>query len=556
MAQWVFRKANNQADIAERIYYSREFKLEGLEEFFNPQWDKHLFSPFLFKDMEKVVNRILTAISNNEKICIIGDYDADGVCATALFKSFFSFINHQEVYPLIPHRIKDGYGMTEKNVQQALDFGVKLIITVDNGISASGAVKFAKSQGADVIITDHHTPTEELPIAYGIINPKVPDSGYPFAGLCGAAVAYKVISALLGRLNIAGGENFLKWSLDLVAIATVADIMPLIGENRVLVHYGLKVLAQTRRPGLIKIIEKTKPGEMNARKIGFEIAPRINAAGRMEHADIAYKLLVSQSIEEAEELSEQLEKLNTNRRSMVTNAMKAVDSQVGKGYKSSDKIVIVKSDKWNPGIIGLIAARLAGKYFLPAVALSNYGDPDYYTASCRSIPQFDIADMIEKFKISFTKSGGHAQAGGFTIKATDLKVFEEQLYSYAQDNLGGKDLQEILEIDAEVFTNELTIETIDKISRLAPFGQGNPEPVLILRNAKIVEIRKVGATGSHLRLGIVKGQRKIFGIGFSLGELEKNFSLNDIVDVVFSLQKNEFNGRVSPQMFLYDLKKS
>lgn len=545
--------------VLERILSERGFSPgEELEEFLAPDYDRHLFSPFLFRQMETAVRRILTAIHDGEQICIVGDYDADGVTASALLKEMFRFAGHRNLHVEIPHRVEDGYGITPELIGRiAGQAAPSLVITVDNGITALDAAKAAAAAGMDLIITDHHQPREELPRALAVLNPWVPGETYPFKPLSGVGVAYKLACALVRRLpGCTGGEAFLKWLLDLTAMGTVADIVSLTGENRVLVFYGLKVIAKSRRPGVRALLEYASAGRIDAETIAFQLGPRLNAAGRLEHADLAYRLLTCESESEARSLAEELEQLNRRRQRMVSEAVKRAREEADRQIDAGERILLLSGDSLHPGVVGLIAGKLADEKNMPAVVMSCYGHPEYYTASCRTVGGFSISEMLDALQHFFLRSGGHPAAGGFSLPVEQRPVFEEALFSYAREQLDGVVLEEELQIDAVVSVEELTLENYAAIHALFPFGEGNREPVLAVCGVRLSECRAVGSEFTHLRIGFGTAAGTLFGIGFRLGHLASVLQPGDTVDFAAYLRDNEYNGKVSAQVVLLDIRKS
>ena len=559
MAKWIVKNKKTDESLLDRVLSIRGIvSQKQKDDFLNPDFDNNLHDPFLLSGMESAVDRILTAIKNKEIICIFGDYDADGVTASALLYRTFKFIGI-EPEVVIPHRINDGYGITLNSIDLAIDKKASLIITVDNGITGNDAVDKANQNGIDVIITDHHLPTNGIPDAYAVLNPNVEGDTYPFKKLSGVGVAYKLAAALLGKIQGISPESVsshLKWILDFVAIGTVADVMELTGENRVLVYYGLKVIAKSKMPGINALLNVSSENRanLNSQTIGFSLGPRINAAGRLEGAETAFKLLITEDRDEAVDMAAELNRLNTKRRGMVDSAMRSIDKHVESQLRHSERILLLKSSDWHPGVIGLIAGKVSEKYNLPSIVMTNFSDADNYVASCRSIPSFDISKMIEALKSHFTRRGGHSQAGGFSMSASGAALFEENLYSYAKQVSGEADIEKEIYIDSLIREDEIDMKNLNEIQKLFPFGQGNPEPVFLLKDAALSEMRPVGKTKKHLRIGARINKGIVYGIGFSLAALcdEINFDAN--VDIIFNLRENTFNGFTSVQMMVLDMK--
>ena len=512
--------------------------------------------------MKAAVSRILLAVEKRETVFIAGDYDVDGVSSAALlYRILLSREITAEVY--LPHRIRDGFGLTPRVVESAAATGASLIITVDNGITAAPAIREAAAKGIDIIITDHHYPTEGVPEgAVAVVNPAVPECGYPFSRLCGAGVVYKLAEAIVaelvkrGRLTVSSGEALLKWNLDLVALATVADVVDLVGENRVLTHYGLMVLQKSRKPGIRELCRVADCGEIDAETIAFRLGPRLNAAGRLDDASAAFRLLVTDDPEEAKELAETLEKLNQQRQGLVRRAMENAEEQAQRQLKNGERILVLENSAWHHGIVGLIAGKIAEKYSTPVAVFTADAEGEHWTASCRSLPAFDLTLMLEKFQDLFEKSGGHALAAGLTLARENMPLFRESLFSYAREVLRGVETETELRIDSRALFEELTLENCSALRQLAPFGQGNREPVLRISGVKLSESRRVGADRNHFRFIAGGNNGTIVGIGFQLGDFAERFPSGSVVDCAAHLRINEYRGRLSPQLVLVDMKAS
>lgn len=556
MAQWRMPPPLPGEPVLERVLTARGLSDPGQREaFLNPDYSRHLHDPFLFQDMERAVERIHRAIKQGETILVAADYDADGVTAAALLHALFDRLSYGNVRFHIPHRLRDGYGLVPYTVAEAARQDTGLIITVDNGITANEAVEQARQCGIDVIITDHHQPPEQLPPAFALIDPWVAKDRYPYPYLSGVGLAFKLAQAVLARRpDQDGDEAFLKWQLDLVALGTVADVSNMTGENRVLVYYGLKVLGETRRPGLRALKQLSCEGILDTESIGFRLGPRINAAGRLDSAEKAFLLLTSGDPQQAELLARELDQLNTRRRSMVQQAVREAAAQAELQCNQQERALVVDSANWHPGIVGLVAGNLSEKYRMPSIAMSNYGEENMYVGSCRSLPGFDVAESLMHFSSFFTRSGGHAQAGGFSMPRENLPLFRESFFSHTRSLLQDGLPDDVLAIDSSVSADELTLETCRQLRTLFPFGPGNPEPVLLLQGARLLESRTVGSDGRHLRVVVDGAGPRIGGIGFSMGDKAAQHTPGDAVDLVFYLRENHYNGRTSPQLNLLDIR--
>lgn len=511
--------------------------------------------PEKLKDLEKAAERIRSAIKCGERILIVGDYDADGICASViLFKSLASL--GAEVSVRLPDRIKHGYGLNREFIDEAKKLGVKLIITVDNGISATQEIELANSLGINVIITDHHISPEKLPNAFAIVNPRQTDCEYPEKNLCGAAVAYKLATVLLNqkpRTNnqepITKNQELTDELLALAAIGTLADVCELSGENRTIVAEGLRKIPRIKNPGLQRILANAGlNSKISSDDIGFRIAPRLNAAGRLDSPLIAFQALVRRG-EEAEKFADGLEKLNLWRRQLTEKLLAEVEARLDE--IGAEKILIVGGENFHPGIIGLAAGQLAEKYHRPTIVMS--GTNEKFVGSCRSpLPEFNITEALQDNSDLLQKFGGHRSAAGFTIESKNRAAFEKKMSDYARAKIEKVELVPQLKIDSRVEEQNLSQEFFEKLQTLAPFGAGNPEPLFHLENVDLTEIRKVGNTKKHLRAKI--GKKKITAIGFGLGEFAEELEKRGKADLVFQLSENEWNGNCELQLKVVDLR--
>ncbi|MBP7811492.1 MAG: single-stranded-DNA-specific exonuclease RecJ [Candidatus Moranbacteria bacterium] len=523
--------------------------------FLSPQYDRDLHDPFLFSQMERVVERIGISLKRDEVIGIFGDYDADGVTSATVMRETIQILGGRAVV-YIPRKDTEGHGLNTR----ALDFftkeGARLIMTLDCGMMNHEEIEEANMLGLDVIIIDHHHVPEVLPTAYAIINPKLTGETYPFRDLCGAGTAFKVAQALFRRFA-PDKEDQAKWLLDIVATGTVADVMPLVGENRVLVTYGLIVLSRTRRIGFQEMfrvgrmpfnIEK-KP---SARDIAFQIAPRINAASRMAHAMLAHDLLMESDAEKAGKLALELENHNNARRKLSTETAERVSALVEAEYQDK-KFIFAVGEEYPFGIVGLIAGRIAHTYRKPTCVLFRGATESM--GSFRSIPEFNIIEAIEKCADLLVKFGGHAQAAGMTIKNENLDVFYERFSSLVEHDLRDVMTEPELWIDMEIRSTDIVPELVTGIARFAPFGEGNAEPVFSLADMLVKQVRFVGNGNKHLKFSLESpdGLKSFDAIGFSLGERFPEIAVGDRLDIAFTLEENMWNGRSSIQLKLVDM---
>ncbi len=537
---------------------------EQIDEFLYPDYSQDIHDPFLFLDMEKAVERVFRAVEKNEKIIVHGDYDADGVCSALIMVAVLEAMG-AEVQVYIPHRELEGYGLNMQTVEELGKNGVSLIITTDCGISNRAEIKRAAELGIDVIITDHHAEPPELPeAAFAIIDPHLAREKYPFRELSGAGVAFKFVQAILRspKFQVSGfeidAEAFEKWLLDLVAIATITDIMPLLGENRTLVKYGLLVLNKTQRLGLKKLIESlglNKNKDLDARNVAFQIGPRLNAAGRIDHANQAYELLKTDDENEVDDLVSVLNKTNEGRQSLSERVTAEAKAQIGEDI-GEEKFLFALGDGWPVGIVGLVAGKIADSFWRPTFVMTE--KEGKIMGSGRSIPEFDIMEALRSTKEFLSHYGGHAGACGFTLKdKKDLKKFKNAVKKLAKKKLDGLELAPTLNIDAEVKLEKINWELFGLLEKFAPFGRANERPRYLGRGLVVENFEGVGTNGNHLRINLSheNGQKKKF-IGFCFGEWCQKLKAGDKVDVVFEVDVNEWNGNRELQMKIIDLKMS
>ncbi|MFC2006840.1 single-stranded-DNA-specific exonuclease RecJ [Chloroflexota bacterium] len=499
-------------------------------------------SPFLLPDMYQAVARIYRALLSGERIAVYGDFDTDGITATALVAQGLSILGCQ-VTPYIPHRLTEGYGLKTAALEKLYQQGTSLVITVDCGITALQEVTRARRLGLDIIITDHHTPPNIIPPATAVINPKLPGSHYPFSDLAGVGVAFKLLQALLQNL---GKEKHLDELMDLVALGTVADMMPLLKENRYFVKQGLKRLNTSPRLGIREIMTQTELniGNLTSECISWTIAPRLNAAGRLDHAISSYELLMTESPHQAQELTLWLEQKNTERHNLTNQALaKARDQILAEGISP----LLLASDKdFPPGICGLVAGKLSEEFYRPAVAIR--AGTQFSTGSCRSIPEFDIIHALSQCSHLFSYFGGHPQAAGFSIPTTNLPYLKQTLLQLATAELVGIDLRPKINIDAEMKLKDLGGDTFPTIQKLAPFGQGNPAPTFLSQRVEVIDHRTIGGNDEHLRLKLKQGRIIWDGIGFGLGRSK----ISPLLNIVFNIEIDRWGGEPRLRLNILD----
>lgn len=473
---------------------------EEAERFMNPSYERDLHDPFLILNMERAVERILRAMENGERIAVWGDYDCDGIPGTVVLHDFFKKIGYHDVAIYIPHRYLEGYGLNTHGIDRLFESGVSLIITVDSGITDVGPVLHAEGRGIDVIVTDHHLPQEKVPAAYAVINSKQADDTYPFNMLSGAGVAFKLVQALLARGNFDVPRGWEKWLLDVAGISTIADMVPLIGENRVLAHFGLKVLRRTPRPGLRALFAKARvdAATLTEDDVGFTIGPRLNAASRMDTPMRAFELLSAVDTLRATELAHHLEKKNAERKVAVSDMIDDVDRLV---HESGDlPVLVVGSDEWRPGVVGLAASRIVEKYGRTAFVWGGRGSKDL-KGSCRSDGTVNIVRLMENVVPgTFLDFGGHAAAGGFSVSRGRAHLLQESLLGAHQKTEKGNWREEQQEPDATLLIDEVTWELFKMLDRLAPFGMGNPKPLFSFHNVILSSVSRFGKSKEHLKI--------------------------------------------------------
>jgi single-stranded-DNA-specific exonuclease len=507
--------------------------------------------PFQMTGMRTAVERICHALDRNEPIAIYGDYDVDGVTATALLVDTLNALGGN-VRGYIPNRFDEGYGLNNDALSQLKNEGIKLVISVDCGIRSPDEALHARTTGLDLIITDHHHPSEGiLPPALAVINPKQPGDVYPDKDLAGVGIAYKLAEALLREREPKNGFQ-LSNLLDLVALGTVADLAPLVGENRFLVRKGLRQMRETTRQGLFSLaaVAEISLSKANAIDIGFRLGPRLNAAGRLKEALAAYELLTTTDVFKAGQLAQQLD-LQNRERQRITRDMQAQAEAMALANESDAFLLFAAHQDFNPGVVGLAASRLTETYYRPAIVA--HIDAETTRGSCRSIPEFHITDALDKCADLLIRHGGHAAAAGFTVENSKLEELVTRLKAIAREQLGGQELRPTLTADAEVPLTSVRPELLNALKYLEPTGYGNPDAVFVARKVKVRNARTVGGDGKHLKLILEDGNGISHDtIGFRLGHLQPD--LPDRVDIMFTYEVNEFNGRIGYQLNLKDIK--
>jgi len=507
--------------------------------------------PFQLIGMQATVDRICYALQHNEPIAIYGDYDVDGVTATALLVQALGAFG-ADVRGYIPNRFEEGYGLNKEALDTLKADGVKLVITVDCGIRSPEEALHAQTIGLDLIISDHHHPDgTNLPSAFAVINPKQHGDPYPDKDLAGVGIAYKIAEALVSvRQPINGFHSH--DLLDLVALGTVADLAPLVGENRVLVRRGLRQIRETKRQGLYSLagVADLKIDKCTAGNIGFMLGPRLNASGRLESALASFELLTTTDFMRAGQLAMQLDSQNRQRQT-ITRTIQEQAETIAMAEDPEAFLLFAAHEDFNPGVVGLAASRLTEVYYRPAIVAAKNAEET--RGSCRSIPEFHITDALDLCKDLLVRHGGHAAAAGFTVKNENLPELVSRLKEIAKDQLGSRDLRQTLSADLEVPLSQLSFEVLDHLKFLEPTGYGNPEAVFVSRNVKVKIARTVGAEGRHLKLTLEDERGStVDAIGFRMGHRKPD--LPPRVDVLYHFEVNEFNGRKTLQLNLKDVK--
>lgn len=519
----------------------RSYMKKGLEDIHNP---------FMLDDMEEATERVLLAIEKKEKIVIYGDYDVDGITATATLYKFLKSVGADVSY-YIPDRFTEGYGINILAINKIARSGVKLMITVDCGITATGEVEFAKTQGLDVIITDHHTCREELPRAVAVINPKRTDSSYPFSGLAGVGVAFKLVLALSIKLGINTKEVFMKY-VDMVALGTIADVVPLVDENRVIADKGIKAIENTENKGIRALMDIASAGkEIDVNSVAFFASPRINAAGRLDKAELSVELMLCEDTERAAEIAGHLDALNSKRKDIEQKIFdEAYEKALAMG---EDKLVyVISGEGWNHGVIGIVASRIAEMFYRPCILISV--EDGKGKGSGRSVPEMNLVEALSDSEDLLLAYGGHSQAAGLSVSEENIEAFSKKINEYAKKNIDVKTLVPKLEIDCSLGGASVTMSAAKMIESLAPFGEGNEIPVFSMTGLKVVAAQSMGVDKKHLRVRLSDGTNVFNAVGFGMGELIGRLSQGTLVSIAFCMNINSYQGTENLQLILKDIK--
>lgn len=546
-------QALNLSPLISKILINRGIDSPALaESFINPRLS-FLRDPFEIPNIEGAARRVLLAKERGEKVTVYGDYDVDGVTGTAILVQTFNFLGLKTDY-YIPHRYGEGYSLSVESVRKIAGSGTKLIVTVDCGISSVAEVKEAAKLGLDVIVTDHHNLPETLPDACAIVNPKQIGGEHPSKDLSGAGVAFKFAWALL-RLAGIKDSVFLTSLLDLAALGTISDVVPLINENRILAVNGLNLIDQRKRLGIKQLAEAASlSGKISVNKIYFGLAPRLNAAGRLEHASKSVELLLADDPQKAGELARELNRINSQRQELGGTIKDAVFVLLDERYLAGNKLVFLSGAGWHPGVIGIVASQVVDKFFRPTVLIGiNDG---VGRGSARSVEGLNIFSLLDSCRDLFIDFGGHEGAAGFEIETGKIPELKGRLMAEVDRRLKPEELVPKIEIDAEIEPRQITLGLIKELELLAPHGEGNPAPVFMIRGLTLSDYKQVGKDGKHFKAWFSQAGVNLEAIGFGLGSLADQMDHNLEYDIAVNLESNEWNGFESVQLSLLDIKES
>ena len=544
----ISQKFNLPEFIAKILVNRNIIEDEKIKVFLDPTRND-FYNPYLLNDMEKAVNRIIKAIDDKQKIIIYGDYDVDGITSITVLKKFMQDRGIELGY-YIPDRLNEGYGLNKEAVKKIANEKYELMITVDCGITAIEDVEYANSLGMDVIITDHHEPLDIIPDALAVINPKRKDSTYPFKNLAGVGVVFKLIQAISQKMELKEKE-YLKY-LDLVCIGTISDIVPLVDENRVIAKLGLKLVCLTKNIGLRELINSIRFKKIDSNAVSFGIAPRINACGRMGHAEEAIKLFLTENLVEAGDIADNLNKYNVTRQSIERKIYDEALEKIEKNNINEENSVILGGENWHHGVIGIVASKITETFNKPSILICFDGENG--KGSGRSIVGFDLHEALCKSGEYLEKYGGHEMAVGLSLKRNNFEKFKERFQEIVEES-DIKDIVPIIKIDDELDLKNVTMDMVREIDKLQPFGEENKVPIFLFRNLKIDSIRAI-SDGKHLKLSLKYSNGWIDAIGFNMGELVEQYTIEDKVDVVGFLEINSYNNIEKLQINIKDIRKS
>ena len=538
----------NVSDIMAKLLISRDIEFKDIDMFLNGTIDD-LYNPYDIKDMEKIVERIDIAIKRNEKICIYGDYDVDGITSITIMYKFLTKLGLDIMYYL-PDRLVEGYGINNNALEEIKESGVTLIITVDCGITAIDEIEYAKKLGLDVCITDHHECTDKLPNAYAVVNPKRKDDKSKFKMLAGVGVAFKCLMAIAKKYNLPK-ESYLKY-LDIVSIGTISDIVPLVGENRIISKYGLKMMEKTKNLGLKELLKIVNYKDIDSMMVSFGMAPRINACGRMGNASAAVKLLLETDSQKAEKIAVELDELNQERKNVESLIFNQALELIEKENLENKNSIVLYNSSWHNGVIGIVASRLVNMYYKPVILLTK--EHGFIRGSGRCPAGFSLYDALGECKDLLIQFGGHELAAGLSIKEENIEAFIkkfEEVVESRKETIS----EQIINIDSIISRRNLNAQIIKDIRFLKPYGQSNQVPIFLYKGLKVAAIRTI-KDDKHLKLVLKDDRSLIDAVGFSLGARRDEIRIGDKIDVVANVELNSYNTPKTIQLVIQDFKKS
>lgn len=545
-------------DIVRTILMQRGVRDEDMHAFLNPDYSEHTHDTMLMPDMDRAVERILEAIRARERIAIYADFDCDGIPGAALLSDLFQKIGYDAVEVYIPHRDREGYGFHIPAIDTLISHGVKLIITVDVGTVAVEGCAHAQSRGVDVIVTDHHEIIGNLPPAYAVVNPK--RNPYPYPHLCGTGVAFKLACAILAQLRGSVVEGWEKWLLDLVAIATVADMVPMTGENRVLAYWGLRVLRKTPRPGIVSLCKQIRllQSELTEDDIGFSLAPRINAASRMDDPELAFRLLTTRDVEEAGKLASKLESLNASRKGIVSSIVKQARARVAQRYDDSDQITVIGDTAWKPSLLGLVANSLVQDRG-GVVCVWGRDANGNLKGSCRSDGSLSIVDLFAAARDTFIECGGHAGSGGFSVSHEQVHTLQEALSAKAV-SLNGLNLantHKSVAPDIQLPLSAARWPVFAELSRMAPFGIEHKKPIVHIRGVRVDSVKVFGKERNHVELALscaeTGAKARAFEFFKTATDFSRQVSPGMVADIHATIERDPYRGATAVALRIRDV---
>lgn len=543
------KKDNNISDLLAKVLINRGLTDKNEINKFLYSKIEDLNNPFLLNDMDIAVNRILLAKERNEKVIVYGDYDVDGITSIAVMVKFFRELGINIEYYL-PSRLEEGYGLNNDALLKIRNNGTDLLITVDCGISAYNEVEYAKSLGMEVIVTDHHECPEKLPETIAVIDPKRPDNTYPFNALAGVGVTFKLIQAISLKLEL-DRKKYLKY-LDIVCLGTVADIVPLVNENRVIVKYGLMLVRETKNIGLRALIKLSGYTKIDSSLISFGLAPRINACGRMGKADLALELLLTNDVSEAERIALELNTINKERQEVEKNIMEDAIKIIEEKKLYEDDVIVVGKEGWHHGVIGIVASKITETYYKPSILVCF--EDGIGKGSGRSVDGFDLHKALTACMDDLDRFGGHEMAIGLTVKQDSFEKFRKDVNEYAK-NVIEKDKIPTIKVDAEINADMISLDKLNELEILEPYGESNPMPIFVYKNIRVEGIRLL-SNDRHLKLMLKDGSAIFDAIAFNMGDKQYSIKVGDKIDVLHYLDINKFNNIEKVQLNVKDIKRS